>query len=288
MKKAWIGYSLFAMLAAACALYILFPSGEIVGYVNKVVKGMQPNLSFTAAGLKPWPPLRFRLKDTRVTGEQTTVPFFSASTLVIGPRVRSLLHGKLVYGLEGSAYKGSFAGSLRLLPDSTRLQEAHLVFHDVDLEQYVFLSKLIGRKLGGILAGSVALQSDDRLLSGTGQATISVTAGRVELLQSFFGLQSIPFKDLTIEAQLAGGRISVTFVLKGPELQGKMTGTVTLLPDLMRSRLNFRGEVEPLSQLLQNYPQAVETLKLLKNKTKNGKFSFAVLGTVRNPTFRFI
>jgi type II secretion system protein N len=288
MKKAWIGYSLFALLAAACALYILFPSMEIVGYVDQVVKGVQPNLSFTAAGLKPWPPLRFRLKELRVTEEQTAAPLFSASTLVIGPRVRSLLHGKLIYGLEGTAYKGSFAGSFRLPPDNTRLQEVHLVLHDVDLERYVFLSELAGRKLGGILTGSVALQSDDQLLSGTGQATISVTAGRVELLQSFFGLQDIPFKDLTIEAQLAGGRMAVNFVLKGPELQGNMSGTVTLLPDLRRSRLNFRGEVEPLSQLIQNYPQAVETLKLLKNKMKNGRFSFAILGTMQNPIFRFI
>jgi type II secretion system protein N len=285
---AWLGYGLFALLIAAGSLYWLFPATEVLGYMNSSMKNNQPDFSFAAAELKPWLPLRLRAKNFMVAKAPIESPVFKADTLVAGQRIFDFLRGRSVYEVEGSAYNGEFSGWLRTRPGTGRILEAEFGVHEIDLAAFEYLSVLFGRHLNGILAGSVLLKSEKTLLDGTGKMLLSVTDGRVEFLQPLFGLHEVPFKEVTFEGDLAGGRVHMNVRLQGPDWRGELSGAVRLAADIRQSRLDLQGTIEPLSHFYQNYPQAAEALKLLKKKMKNGRYPFAVSGTVEKPIFQLI
>jgi type II secretion system protein N len=288
-KKAWFGYGMYAVLVALCSLYFRFPAAEVGDYLDRSIKGMNPDLSFAAAMIRPWPPLRLRFTDMQVVSTGADVPLVVADNLVAGPQIRSMVQGKPIYVFKGEAYGGEFNGRLERHSDSAPLGSASLSFTGIDLAEYKYLSEQLGRHLGGILGGSVDFQSDtDHLLDNEGRTKLRVTDGRVELLQPLFGLDAIEFNDLTVEATLTNGVLTANMEFDGPELRGTVSGTVRVLADIGQSRLSFKGMIEPQAQLGQLYPQAAAAFNLLKKKMRNGKYSFVVSGTVQQPNFSIL
>jgi len=288
-KKAWLGYGVFAALVAVGSLYFRFPAAEVGDYLDRSVKGMNPDLSLTAAMIKPWPPVLLRLTNMKVMRAGVDVPLIVADSLVAGPQLRSLVQGKSVYFFKGEAYSGEFNGRLQRQEDAPSLGSAALTFSGIDLAKYKYLPELLGRQLGGILTGSVDYHSDSgRLLDGEGRTKLRVLDGRVELLQPLFGLDAVGFNDLNVDAALANGVLTANMKLDGPELQGTMSGTIRMVADVGQSRLAFKGTIEPLDQLYQQYPQAAAAFNMLKKKMKNGKYSFAISGTVQQPKFSIL
>ena len=288
-RRAWFGYGVFAVVVAAFFLYIRFPATEVGDYLDRSIKGINPDLSFAAAAIKPWPPLQLRFKNMEVVSSGVDVPLVMAESLVAGPQISSFVQGKPVYAFKGEAYGGKFNGRVQRQSDAAGFGTANLTFSGIDLAKYQYLSEQLRRHLGGILGGSVSFHSDtNRLLDGEGQMKLLVVDGRVELLQPLFGLDAIGFDDLTVEAGLANSVLTANMELDGPELHGTMSGTIRVMGDIGQSRLVFKGAVEPQEQLEQLYPQAAAALNLLKKKMKNGKYSFAISGTVQQPEFSIL
>jgi type II secretion system protein N len=288
-KRGWFGYGLFGVLVAACSLYLRFPAAEVGDYLDRALKGINPDLSFSAAMIKPWPPLQLKFTETEVVSDREDIPLVVAEDLVAGPKIISLLQGKQVYALRGAAYSGAFSGWLQRYGDAAGFGEGELSFAGIDLAIYSYLAELLGRQLGGILNGSIAFKSSaTRLLDGGGQAQLRVDHGWVTFLKPLLGLDAVIFDVMTVDAALEKRILSASMELDGPELQGSMTGTIRVMADIGQSRLAFKGVVEPQGQLYQQYPQAAAALNLLKNKMKNGKYSFAVTGTVQKPEFSLL
>ena len=288
-RREWFGYGLFGLLVVTCALYLRFPSAEVGDYLDRSLKGINPNLSFSAALIKPWPPLQLKFTGTEVVSARTDIPLVVAENLVAGPKISSMLHGKPVYVLKGAAYSGAFSGRLQRRTDTAGFGEGELSLAGIDLAKYNYLPELFGRQLEGILNGSLSFKSNSgRLLDSGGQTQLRVNEGRMALLQPLLGLDAVVFDVITVDAALEKRILSASMELTGPELQGSMTGTIRIMADIWQSRLAFKGVVEPQSQLYQQHPQAAAALNLLKNKMKNGKYSFAVKGTVQKPEFSLL
>jgi len=288
-KKTWLGYGVFALLVAVCSLYFRFPATEVGDYLDRSVKEMSPDLSLTAAMIKPWPPVLLRFTNMKVMRTGVDVPLVAADSLVAGPQLRSLVRGKSVYVFKGEAYSGEFNGRLQRQENAPSLGSAALTFSGIDLAKYKYLPELLGRQLGGILSGSVDYRNGSgRLLDGEGGTKLRILDGRVELLQPLLGMDAVGFNDLTVEASLAKGILTAKMELDGPELQGAMSGTIRMMADVRQSRLALKGTIEPLEQLYQQYPQAAAAFNMLKKKMKNGKYSFAISGTVQKPKFSIL
>lgn len=288
-RRAWFGYGVFAVLVTACSLYFRFPAAEVGDYLDRSIKDLNPDLSFVAAEIKPWPPLLLRITDMKVVSAGVDIPLVVADDLVAGPQILSFAQGKSVYVFKGKAYNGEFGGRLQRQSDAIGLGTAVLSCSGIDLASYEYLSEMLGRHLGGILSGSVDFQSEtNRLLDGEGRTELRVLEGRVELLQPLLGLDTIGFNNLTVDAALARGVLTANIKLDGPELQGNMSGTVRVMADIGQSRLAFKGAIEPQDQLYEQYPQVAAAFNLLKKKMKNGMYSFAVSGTVQQPKFSFL
>jgi len=288
-RREWFGYGLFGLLAVTCALYLRFPSADVGDYIDRSIKGVNPDLSFSAALIKPWPPLRLKFTDTEVVSDRANIPLVVAEDLVAGPKIISLLQGEQVYALHGAAYSGELSGWLQRRTDGVGFGESALSFSGIDLAEYNYLPELLGRQLGGILNGSIAFtNSSGRLLDSAGETNLRIDDGRVELLQPLLGLEAVIFDELAIDAALEKRILSASLEINGPELQGSMSGTVRVMAEIGQSRLRFKGVIEPLSQLYEQHPQAAAALNLLKKKMKDGKYSFVVSGTVQKPEFSLL
>ena len=285
-RREWFGYGLFGLLVVTCALYLRFPSAEVGDYLDRSLKGINADLSFSATLIKPWPPLQLKFTETEVVSDRADIPLVVAENLIAGPKISSMLQGKPVYVLKGAAYSGTFSGWLQRYGDAAGFGEGELSLAGIDLAKYNYLPELLGRQLGGILNGSITFKSSSaHLFDGGGQTQLRVNEGWVALLQPLLGLDAVAFDVLTVDAELEKRVLSASLELDGPELQGSMTGTIRLMADIGQSRLAFKGVVEPQSQLYQQHPQAAAALNLLKNKMKNGKYSFTLTGTVQKPEF---
>jgi type II secretion system protein N len=288
-RREWLGYGLFGVLVAACSLYLRFPSADVGNYLDRAIKGINPDLSFSAAMIKPWLPLQLKFTEMEVVRGRPDNPLVVVEDLIAGPKISSLLQSKPVYVLKGAAYSGEFSGWLQRQGDAAGFGEGELSFSGMDLAKYDYLPELLGRQLGGILNGSISFKSSSpRLLDGGGQTRLRVNQGRVAFLQPLLGLDAIAFDFMTVDATMVKRILSASMELNGPELQGSMTGTIRLMADIGQSRLAFKGVVEPQSQLYEQHPQAAAALDLLKKKMKNGKYSFAVKGTVQKPEFSLL
>lgn len=288
-RREWFGYGLFGLLVLTCALYLRFPSADVGAYIDRSIKGANPNLSFSATLIKPWPPLQLKFTGTEVVSDRADTPLVVAENLVAGPKIISLLQGKQVYVLKGAAYDGTISGRLQRNSAVAGFGEGELSFSGIDLAKYNYLPELLGRQLGGILNGSISFQGNSaRLLDNGMQSQLRIDNGWVDLLQPLLGLEAVVFDWLAVDATLEKRLFSANLEFDGPELQGTMTGTIRVLADIGQSRLAFKGVVEPQSQLYQQHPQAAAALNLLKKKMKNGKYSFAVTGTVQKPEFSLL
>lgn len=287
--REWFGYGLFGLLVATCVLYLRFPSADVGDYIDRSIKGINPNLSFSAKLIKPWPPLRLKFIETEVVSGRPDIPLVVTEKFIAGPKISSLLLGKPVYVLKGTAYSGTFSGWMKHHGAVSEFGDGELSFSGIDLAKYNYLPELLGRQLGGILDGSITFQSSSaHLFDNKVHTQLRVNKGRAELLQPLLGLDAVAFDWLEVYATMEKRVLSASLELDGPELQGSMTGTIRVMPDIGQSRLSFKGVVEPQSLLYQQHPQAVAALNLLKKNMKNGKYSFAVKGTVQKPEFSLL
>ena len=125
----------------------------------------------------------------------------------------------------------------------------------------------------------------DQMIGGEGTAELYVSEGNVKLKTPFLGVDSIDFGRLTMNMNLKNRSIRMVRVdLKGDTLQGALSGTINLTRDLLRSRLNLKGNVEPLEGFMSGN-QGI--LQLFRQKTGSMKRLFTIQGTLETPRFSF-
>jgi type II secretion system protein N len=84
-------------------------------------------------------------------------------------------------------------------------------------------------------------------------------------------------------------RIDLTHAeLKGPNIYGTLTGTISIRRAFMDSGLNLKGTVDPSQSFLESSEGSSVTVKLLGQSLGDGPLSFRVRGTFKNPRFDLI
>jgi type II secretion system protein N len=88
------------------------------------------------------------------------------------------------------------------------------------------------------------------------------------------------------KANLSDGMIKIeTFEVKGRELNGKATGTVTLRNPMVQSPLNISGQVTPTPALMKSLGDILPITGLAEGNTNSSEIPFKISGTIENPNF---
>jgi len=291
-NKKWLGYIFFTIVLTACLLYYCFPSDAFRNYLQATAERMNPQYFLSVEKVSPTFPPGLTLRKTRLSLKTNPdASLFMADSLVIRPEIWSFLKGRSGYRFNCLAYGGGINGYVHFSGNSIKAPfSTSLRLKDIHIDNYTAVSSMTGSDIKGIIGGIIKYSGQyDSYINGTGEAKLTISDGRVELLQPILSFESIGFEDIQMKMSLKNQKISVTHVeLKGQKVRGSLSGTITLKKDILKSRLSLRGAIEFLAGPLKGSKRAVNTIRLLRTRSKNGKLNFIVGGTFTSPRFRFI
>lgn len=288
--KERLGYILFALILTLVLLYTRFPSDAVRDYFRAKGLGTTPRLDLSADRIEP--SILVGLKFTKPKVALKDAPdrvILRADDLFIKPALSSLLLGKRKFSFRCAAYQGDARGSVLIKKDPEMdFVDTEMTLNNIHVGDYSYLSQLIGRPVEGTLGGTISYSGHNLMSDGSGKANLKLSDGRVKFLQPFLTLQFIDFSEMEIEAVLEKQKINVKRLeLRGKQLQGSLSGTITVKEQLARSQLDLRGTIEPFAALFQSSGGAQDTVAVLKQHLVKGTLSFAIRGTVEEPLIEF-
>jgi len=101
-------------------------------------------------------------------------------------------------------------------------------------------------------------------------------------------MESVDFDTVVIDMYLKDRRVDFKrFELKGALFTGKISGSLRLNNNLLRSAIDLKGTIELFSEFFKNNT-GLEVMGLLRSRMNKGKISFAVYGTIEAPKYKII
>jgi len=290
--KKWLGYFLYGLLLTLGLLYYRFPSDSFRDYLQASVGKADPDLVLSLEEVSPSYRLGMQFLGTRISrkgaGKETVL---KVNRLLVRPDLWSLLQGKWRLLFDGLAYGGAIKGNANFREGSLKAPfDVSIQLKGMQIGDYENLRGLVGRQVKGDLSGVISYSGGTgALMNGTGEAHLTLSNGVVELLQPIFSLEAVDFREVGVNLVLKNQTIDLTQAeLKGPNMQGTLSGVVILDRDLSKSRLDLRGAVEPIGDLYKRLAGNLGETKFFKQRLKGGKISFTIKGEIAQPQFNFI
>ena len=285
----YVSYALYAILVAGVLLYVRFPSESFQSYLVQVAGRMDPQVIFSTRSLDPSFPPGLHLQEPVFSlKERPKTAFFEAQDLSFNPGIGSLIRGNTTWFFDAHAYGGFINGHI-LSGKNGEIDGFSISLEKVRIHEYAFLPQFGVGDLGGTLKGNITYKGPpDQIVLGDGAGDIHISEGRIDLLNPFLGLETIPFGKLNAQFTLKKGTVNLTSVsLDGKGFQGSLSGTIRLNRIMDRSRLNLKGTIEPIGAFLDILKGGPALLGLFRGGHNGLRRSFIIQGTFRSPKFRF-
>jgi type II secretion system protein N len=289
--KEWFGYTLFVLICTVALLYHRFPSDAFRDYFKAQGLRANPRLALSVDRVEPSILIGVRLMKTNVALEN--IPdrvILAADRLSIRPDLLSFLRGKSKFSFHCAAYQGDVTGTVDFKKDpETGFIETEMALKNIRIGDYAYLSHLLGRPLEGTLGGNISYSGQHNLmLNGSGDANLRLSDGRLELLQPFLTLKSIDFSEMELEMVLDKQKINLTRLeLKGKQLKGNLSGTITLREQFAQSSLDLKGTIEPFAALFKSTEGMQDSVAVFRQRLTQGTLSFVIRGTMKEPEIKF-
>ena len=291
-NRKWFAYALCGVLLTAGLLFFRFPSEALKDYLQAKAERSNPPLRLSIGDVSP--SLSFGLDFRKTELSRHASPdkiLFRADSFSVRPSIWSSLRGKLRLYFDGLAYDGALKGWVQFKKNGLEAPfNTSIALKDIRMGEHDHLPSLIARHVEGSLDGTISYNGkNESLIEGTGEADLRLSVGRVELLQPILSLDSIDFNEVLVKMILKNQKINLTKVeLKGPNMHGSLSGTVSLRKELMKSSLDLRGTIDPFADFFESLPGTRDTVKSFKQRLKRGTLSFIVRGTLRRPRIKFV
>ncbi len=287
-KKTYQGYILYGFLLTICLLYFCFPSDAFRDYFIKAVSSTNPQVMVSIEEVRPSLLLGVILLNSRFSLKTNPKePLFSLKKIAIRKGIWPLLTGKSKYNFNIRVRDGEVEGFFQTKENkNVNFVNTSFEFQNISIDDFSYLSNLIGLNTRGTANGKVTLEGQtDTLLRGTGNARLKITKGTVALEDPLFNLETINFEELLIKLALKDNKIELThFKINGKELQGTLTGVIRLNHDFMNSRLDLEGTVKLLSASFFNRENGSDTDEFRQDPLE---LPFKVRGTIEKPEYNF-
>jgi type II secretion system protein N len=290
-NKRWFLYMLYGVALTAFLLYLYFPSDVLNHYIQSRANNLHTSLYFSVERAKPWLPIGLRLWGTEVsTKDRPRVKLFKADSTIIRPDLWSFLRGEGRYRFKSLAYGGDINGAVFIKENGASENfDTRIEFENIKVGTHKYMKELLGRQIDGILGGYVNYKgSDKNIMDGAGEASLQLSEGRLELALPFLSMESVDFDTVVIDMYLKDRRVDFKrFELKGALFTGKISGSLRLNNNLLRSAIDLKGTIELFSEFFKNNT-GLEVMGLLRSRMNKGKISFAVYGTIEAPKYKII
>jgi len=284
--KNWLPHTLYILAVTIFFLYYLFPSDTLKDFITSTLNKTLPDINITINDIKPAFPPGLTLYKIDLYHQENLI--FLMDKIRITPGLLSLIRPELTFFLKGKAYGGTIQGKLEIAKKELEprvMIDGHL--SGIQTQNISVLKKLTGRKLGGILGGRISYVNQ-KSSWGTLNAQLSLSDCIVELLTPVFNLTSFTFEKVDIEAVVNNQNVHVKqCVLKGTQMDGNISGSITLKQPWGKSIVRLGGTIKPhpsfLATLGKDLPAEVLPKKLFSKNGLPMRFS----GTLDEPNFSF-
>lgn len=289
-NRKWFAYFLYCLFIVVVLLYYRFPSVVFKDYLESAVSEMGDGVDLSINDLHLVFPPGMVLTDAKLTRRNDPeIAVFNAESVFIKPELLPLFLGKKTYQFEANAYGGDLKGSVSMVEGDPAPCTVSLRVSHIQIQQVTLFSRLLETNFKGDLTGDILFKgSFDQMIGGEGKAELNLSGGNAKLETPFLGVDSIDFGQFTISMNLGSRRIKIARAdLKGDTLQGALSGTINLTGNILRSRLNLKGNIEPLEGFPGGEGGNPVILQLFRKKTGSMKRSFTIRGTLGIPKFSF-
>jgi len=298
LKKAWIGYTAYVVVFTAVMLWLRFPSGPLVRFLEAKAADSYPGLELVVNEVSLSPGLALVFGRVRVTSRGAEKPpLFVAADLSLRPQIRSLFGGDFACRFTVKAYGGGAEGRLAITRNSREaLILVTLDLADVRMEEMEYLQLLAGGGVYGRISGKISyvLKQGSHPLEADGEADLKLAGFRWEhlALGKLVNLGGVLFDQVNVNASLDKGMLTFENTeWDGPEFKGTLSGVMALERALVRSKLDLKGDIRPSPAFLRSSEGASESMLVIQKRMREkreGKVSFTVSGTLADPLARLL
>jgi len=238
-------FTFYILLTGTVLLYILFPAGAVRDHIANRINRESPEAQVAIGTLKLSFPASVTLKDVAI--EINGDLLFIFDRLKLTPRWRSIFSTEKVFHFWAEAYGGEMSGlfSTGNSGGAARVS-ASCSFSDMQLGQMPMVASNLGDRLTGILGGNFELEASPRQ-AATGNGNIFITDCNFLMPVSFLDKDRFNFHLVEAEFDFKDSNLDILNAeMQGPELTGKVSGSIFFETPIERSEMDLLIAVTPL------------------------------------------
>ncbi len=285
--KAVFLYTGYAFLAFIFLCYLLFP-GKTAGRIlaqqfNRITPAFQVELS----PVELVPPLGLKTTKPVLTLSDGTVIPLDSLTLSLNPLALLSSTKNLDFRIE--AFNGVITGTVSApsgaLPSGMTLVSTFAAL-EINALHYASTAMEVQAdfKLDGTLGYTPGSPSPG-LAKGVFHLSDLKTELYTPLLEQL-NLSEFNFTSVDISCTLRNSRLEITRLdAKGEQATIALTGTCSINPSMVKTRLDLKGEIQPTPSFVAAFAGLSSVAMLFEDK-KNGGIPFTLSGTVEKPIFK--
>ena len=276
-------YFFYILVVTGVFLYFRFPTDTISGYLLFQAKSLFPGCEASIGSIKPTlpPGLKFKRIDFKWPNHHS----IAIEQAIVSPGYLSLFSSQTTMFFKAATCGGVLQGRVNVSgnkPVRTITAEANI--EGVALKKIDWL-KLVGkRELSGTLDGKLIY--NQKSTSEPLRAGLTFTDLTIELLVPVFDMTSLAFKSVETDMVVNHQQVRINrCVLRGPKIDGNLSGSVSIKAPLEKSSFNLSGtiEIKPdfMAYLKKNLPGSL----LPKKKSGSNGYPVRFFGTLDKPGF---
>lgn len=160
----------------------------------------------------------------------------------------------------------------------------HTDLFDIQLMGVTAIQNISGQKISGLLNGQVAFNRTKN--AETTNAFFQLSDLRVDLSTPILNLKSLRFRDIQTDISIDNQNLIIKrCIVKGVQIDGQISGSISFRKDIGKSVLNLNGAIKPHHLFLAGIGKGLSSIFFPKNKTGEKSLFFGVTGTFEKPGF---
>ena len=280
--KTIFAYILYALVATALFMILLFPDQAVKAFVNSRLAAIDPLLSMDAASVRPALPPGLKMVGVDLHRDRLHLAHFENARM--SPVIGSLLSEEKQIRFQARLAEGNITGRA-VMADAgpTGLLRAEADLDRIRLDRLAAIQAIDRFGLSGTLKGHLT-HDGGRPPVGMTNGKLNAAGLRIALKTPFFGITELVVDQADTEFSFNGRNLRIkSLSFGGPMVEGKINGTIELRAPFGKSRLNLSGNAKPqpelFARLQETIPQGVVNPRTLGTRG----ISFRLRGSVDTP-----
>ncbi len=277
-------YGLYAIVASALFLYLLFPSDLIKEIIAERLAQTRTDIQIRTDKIRPTIPPGVLFRTLAVSYADQSL--LLSERVKLRPHLGSLFGDAKILSFNGSLGKGHFTGRAELTQKRNRAQNIITVnLSGIPLEALDVIKQWPNYSPFGALEGQIAY---DSLRGGTGtvEADLVISPARIVIDPPVMGLEILDFAEIRAEITATQRQLIIKRCeAGGGQVEGRITGSIAFRQPMGNSRPNLSLTVKPQPAFIEAHKNDMIGGLLSSDQARKRGVVFQISGTLDNPSY---